>query len=181
METCSLWVVLGAILILSTILHISENGFLKLTLQHFEDEKKLSTTTLRARRFVEDPVYLLITFHVLKVIFILAIAILVFSLLLCMKLQMESMWLFSFLVTLVLLYVFIELIPSLFLRCPPLACFKIAFPLVVPLEWVVRNLSFLFPFSRKHYSDRLEKKDVITLNDIGEALNMRRCITWMMR
>jgi len=41
MEALLPWIMLVALLLLSSILHVSENGFLKLTLQHFEEKKKI--------------------------------------------------------------------------------------------------------------------------------------------
>jgi CBS domain containing-hemolysin-like protein len=170
MEALLPWIMLVGLLLLSSILHVSENGFLKLTLQHFEEKKNLSATDVRARSFVEEPVYLLITYHFLKLLFILGSVFLILHLFSQWVSDQTNSFFYILLVTILILYVFIELIPFFFMRCSPLTCFKLAFPIIIPVEWVVRKLSFIFPFSRKHYSDRLEKKDVISLSDIGEAI-----------
>lgn len=157
------------VLLLLSLLLISENGFFRLNLQSFEG-KKLGFFDIIARKYIQEPVYLLITYNIFKLVFIIA-GLLNIIYLFDLWFNADEYYIpYILLASLGLYFVFLEWIPFFFLKSDALTCFKLFFPLLLPVEWFVRLLFFLFPFSRKHYSDRLEKKDVISLHDIGEAI-----------
>ncbi|MCX7696727.1 MAG: CBS domain-containing protein [Bacteroidales bacterium] len=160
---------LSFILLILSLLRISENGFFRLNLQSFEG-KKLGFFDALARKFVQEPVFLLISFNILKLVFIIAGLLNILFLMTIFFELNEYLILYVFTASLVLYFIFLEWIPFFFLRSNALMCFKMSFFLLLPLEWGIRLFFFFFPFSRKHYSDRLGKKDVISLHDIGEAI-----------
>lgn len=169
----SLIYVLGPLfLLLFAFIRLAEAAFVRIPSSFIDHIEKPKPTDYRIDDWLDKPASVLVSFSVLKYLFLLGFVFclyvyvwhlgLVDSFILVMIISVPLAFL--------LLWIFGEIIPSLFVKSNPVNSLRLSFFLIIPTKVLLDVFRFLLPLSYARHEKRLPRKETISISDISDVI-----------
>lgn len=169
----SLIYVLGSVLLLLfAFIRFAEAAFIRIPSGYIDDMEKPKPADYRIDDWLDKPASVLVAFSLLKYLFLLGFVFFFFVFMWHLGLVDSFIYVMLISVSLVFipLWVFGEIIPSLFGKLNPIASLKLSFFLVIPVKMLLDIFRFLLPLSYARHEKRLPRKEIISISDISDVI-----------
>lgn len=160
------------LLILFSFLRIAESAFIHIPFDFLDKIDDPNPSDYRIDKYLNKPAPILISFSFLKYILIIVVFCGIF---ISFQYLLKDCSLFfistlATLSTILLLWIFGELIPLAFNNTNVCKTFKSSFFIIVPISSFIISLKKIFPYSFARHENRISRKDMISISDISNAI-----------
>jgi gliding motility-associated protein GldE len=160
------------ILILYSYLRICESAFIRIPSEFIDDIEAPTPPDYRADNFLKQPAPALITFSILKHVFIILLTVSAFQISDLLFAHFTQLAKIAVVISFLFFSVwfFGEALPLLFDNVSALKLFKSCFFILVPFAFIINLLKGILKFSFARYESRIARKDMISISDISDAI-----------
>lgn len=159
-------------LLLFAFIRFAEAAFIRIPSGYIDDMEKPKPADYRIDNWLDKPASVLVAFSVLKYLFLVVFVFCFFVFIWHLNFVNGFLYvlLISALLAFVPLWIFGEIIPSLFVRLNPVTTLKLSFFLVVPVKKFLDVFRFLLPLSYARHEKRLPRKETISISEISDVI-----------